>query len=80
MYCFISEKYISVKHFLFWILFKSFSNRPPPSKGSQLPLPSNLLDPEISQQCVLAGRKRKHSDSAEGGMKVLFILLFKHYT
>ncbi|XKL60333.1 hypothetical protein PGB90_001349 [Kerria lacca] len=33
-----------------------FSNRPPPSKGSQLPLPSNLLDPEISQQCVSTRR------------------------
>lgn len=41
-----------------------YSNRPPPSKGSQLPLPTSLLEPDVSQP---ASRKRKHSDSIEGG-------------
>lgn len=43
-----------------------FSSRPPPSLGSQLPIPSCLRESNHSDQDV-KGQKRKFTDYSEGG-------------
>lgn len=43
-----------------------FSNRPPPSLGSQLPLPSCLKENNSEDQDS-KGQKRKFTDYLEGG-------------
>lgn len=43
-----------------------FSNRPPPSLGTQLPIPSCLKENNTDDQDV-KGQKRKYTDFLEGG-------------
>lgn len=43
-----------------------FSNRPPPSLGSQLPIPSCLRESNKDDQDA-KGQKRKFTDYSEGG-------------
>lgn len=56
----------SINLCIYQLFIYIFSNRPPPSLGSQLPIPSCIRESNPEDQDA-KGQKRKFTDYSEGG-------------